>query len=83
MQFIGKITGTNNAFDRLKDKESNGELNWQGAKDYELIFDGEKFFYQIYNFVIEGNHIEFEGYLADENQQVGRVAIQIEPLVAK
>ena len=83
MKFIGKVTGTNKAFESLIDMESDGELSWVRGKDYQLNFGDKTLYFEVYNFLIGGNDIELEGWAGDKDNNFGRIAIKIQPLIAK
>lgn len=83
MKFIGKVIGSNKTFNSLLDLEAEGELIFLKNKEYTLYFGDKKYIFEIYNFVFGENSIELEGWAGNKDNNFGRLALRIEPVIAK
>lgn len=84
MKFTGKVIGANKTFNSLMDSEIEGELIFIKNKEYALRFiNGKKYIFEIYHFVFGENSIELEGWAGSKDNNFGRLALRIEPVIAK
>ena len=83
MKFTGKVIGTNKTFNSLMDSEIEGELIFIKNKEYALRFNDKKYIFEIYHFVFGENSIELEGWAGNKDNNFGRLALRIEPVIAK
>lgn len=74
-----KILGANQALDKFKDFEGEGSLSSVDKEHHCLMLGEEKLFYQIYRTIHAEDHIEYEGWGADKDANVGRMGIKFTP----
>jgi hypothetical protein len=75
-----KVLGTNQTLDKFKDFEGEGSLLSVDKDHHCLMLGEEKLFYQIYRTIHAENHIEYEGWCADEESNVGRMGLKFTPI---
>lgn len=83
MKFTGKVIDANKTFNSLMDSEIEGELIFIKNKEYALRFNDKKYIFEIYRFVFGANSIELEGWAGSKDNNFGRLALRIEPVIAK
>lgn len=78
-----KILGANQALDKFKDFEGEGSLLSVDKEHHCLMLGEEKLFYQIYRTIHAEDHIEYEGWCRDKDNNVGRIGIKFTPKIAR
>lgn len=74
-----KVVGANKKFNHLFDLQTTGKIDYKYHKIYSLSTPSGNFNFEIYNFVILDDFLEFEGWAIDEESEGGRIAIQFSP----
>jgi hypothetical protein len=77
-----KVLGTNQALNVFADFEGEGSLTSVDKEHHCLMLGEEKLFYQIYRTIHAEDHIEYEGWCASEDMNVGRMGIKFVPKTA-
>ena len=74
-----KVIGANELLEEYKDLEGSGSLVSIDKAHYDLKIKEVRFYYQSYNCVITEDSIEFEGWAATKDGNVGRMGIRFTP----
>lgn len=74
-----KVIGANELLEEYKDLEGAGSLISIDKAHYDLKIKKVRFYYQSYNCVIAEDSIEFEGWAATKDGNVGRMGIRFTP----
>jgi len=74
-----KVVGANKVFKHWFNLETSGNISYKYHKIYSINTPSGDFNFEIYNFVILDDFLEFEGWAIDEESQGGRLAIQFSP----
>ena len=78
-----KVLGTNESLKRLENFDSEGSLLSVDREHHCLMLGEEKLFYQIYRTIHAEDCIEYEGWCADKDSNVGRIGIKFTPKIAR
>jgi len=78
-----KVLGTNESLKSFENFEGEGSLLSTDREHHCLMLGEDKLFYQIYRTIHAEDHIEYEGWCADENSNVGRMGVKFTPKNAR
>tara|TARA_E500000318_G_C3529732_1_gene199946 strand:+ start:875 stop:1123 length:249 start_codon:yes stop_codon:yes gene_type:complete len=77
-----KVLGTNVTLKSYEEFEGDGSLTSVDKQHHCLMLGEDKLFYQIYTTIHAENHIEYEGWCADKESNVGKMGIKFTPKIA-
>lgn len=77
-----KVVGANKVFKHWFDLETSGNISYNYHKIYTVNTPSGNFNFEISNFVILDNFLEFEGWAVNDQLQGGRLAIQFSPQIS-
>lgn len=77
-----KVLGTNEALKRYENFQEEGSLLSLDREHHCLMLGEDKLFYQVYRTIHAENHIEYEGWCADSDSNVGKMGIKFIPKIA-